>query len=283
MKQHDAKSKILAHYLRENPENAAVVLMHASAPKIADLFQHMSSHDVAVSLSFLPTALLAEVFGGTGDALTIELMSQLPANLNAGVLRQWQNDERWQRRVEAVLSALEPELAKATKTLLTYPLGTVGSIMHPVPFSVSTQMTIHETLRLLRKKRNRYSRYIYVVDENGCLEGVLPFKDAFYAGKDLIVAQLMTSNIFAFAPELSLTKAFEASAWRKWDSLPIADARNLLVGVLRYDAVEEHMVGLDKRVHDNEELYRASEAVGEVFQIGIHATAAALGFGKRKS
>jgi magnesium transporter len=282
METHEAKSQLLSIYLKENPENAAILLMKSGPSRIAQLLQTVSSQDVGACVSLLPSSLLADVFGEIDDALTLQIMNQLPAHLVAAIFRQWRGEELLNKRVERLLPALDPDLARAATTLLTYPIGAIGSLMHPVPFSVPKHMTIQEVLTLLKQKRCRYSRYIYIVNEAHGLEGVVPFKDAFYAGRDLIVSQLMTSNVFSFHPEMGVKEAFKSTAWRKWDSIPVTDSKKTLIGVLRYDTLEGHMCGADTPAQEHEELYKAGHAVAEVFQIGLHATVSALGFGTKK-
>ena len=277
------KHKVLSHYLRENPESASVIMMNSGANNLSDLFMKIPGESLLPCLNLLPQSILAESFDGVDDSAALATMNLLPANLVAGVFRQWRGSNTGGNdRVNHLLKGLDIDLAKAVGTLLNYPVGTIGSLMNPIPLSVKSHMTAKEVLALLQRQKNRYSRYIYVVDENFCLEGVLPFKEVFYSDGNSVVSQLMTSSVFAFSPDEDAKKAIVNSSWKKWDSIPVVDVKKRLIGVIRFDVIESFTLGPQVTDTKEKEIQRAGAAVGEIFQIGINATISALGIDERE-
>jgi magnesium transporter len=270
-----AKEKILSIYLKDHPTSASSVLNLSDVKSITAIIKKYPPSILINTLNLLPTSILSEVLLPLEDSELVDITKHLQVNLISTVLRGWVINGK-NERVGTILSQLQPTLSRSLETLINYSEKTVGSLMNPTPFSVTPDITIKELLAILSKEKNRYSRYIYIINNERQLIGVIPFKEAFYANKDVLVSNIMTTDFFSFRSDLNLKTAMENSEWLKWDSIPITGSKKELLGVLRFDVLEKHFLPLKKNIEYNKELKNAGQAVSEVFQIGLNATLAAF-------
>ncbi len=278
-----ARHKLISRYLVDHPESASLILMKTQTSGIVDILNKVPTQHLTNCLSLFPVSVLAEIFNNIEEKQLVEIMEQLSPNKIAATARFLiQGDPSRKVKMESLFLKMKKECVIPLKKLLTFLDHSVGSIMNPIPFSVRENITVKELLKLLRKKKNRYSRYVYVVDGDECLLGVLPFKDAFYCEKESMVSELMTSNPTSLKAERNMREAFADSKWKEWDSLPVTDSKNRLLGVIRRKAIEEALSGTKVPDSSNTEIVKAGAAIGEVLQIAVTGTFSALGLDERK-
>lgn len=267
------KSQLVASFLKHHPKSASVVLTKNGTGAIKTIIENYAANIVGKTLNNIPPLVLEEALREVDERQIAKLTEYMQLNLISRIFRKWLQSGL-NKRVETTLSIMESKLAKAITKLISYPENMVGSIMNPAPFTVSPNLTTREVLSLLNKNKNRYSRYVYVVDHNQVVLGVIPFKEAFYSEKSALVSKIMTSNVFSFRPDHPIKDALSHPNWLEWDSIPITDSHNVLLGVVRFDSLKSDQ---PPTTDANAELIKASAAVGEVFQIGLNATVSALG------
>ena len=87
----------------------------------------------------------------------------------------------------------------------------------------------------------------------------------------------MKIDIFSLHPEDLIKKSYKIPSWKKWDTIPVIDDHNSLIGLINYKTIETNLQG-DSIAADssNSEISQAGNAISEVFQIGITATVSAL-------
>ncbi|MCM8540558.1 MAG: CBS domain-containing protein [Lentisphaeraceae bacterium] len=275
-----AKKEFLSSYLTEHPESAANIIMLSDDDAIAQVAKEFDADELAKALSRVPAQILSDGLLEVGEAKVAELLSIIETTLAARILRKW-SINNYSDKCDMIFSMLDQKKAREIKNLVEHSEEVVGAIMNPTPFTVSASFSIETVLEILKKEKNRYSRYIYVVDSEKALIGVIPFKEIFYCNTNLLVSEVMSSTVYSLNVKTSLQNALKDDSWTKWDSLPVVNSKNKLQGVLKHDVLFNSSSNLQFKSKNNDEIIKAGNAVGEVFQIGINATISALGVNKR--
>jgi len=278
----DAKKKLAGLFLKNHSENASLILQKRGVEAIRYVIQSYDPHSIANLLNSIPSPILSDALLPLEQSTVLKVCNELRLVITAKIFRKWVKSGESQK-VDSVLSKMPPNLSKSLERLIRYTDKTVGGLMDPTPFTVSADMTIAEVLKLLNKETNRYSRYVYVLDSDESLIGTFPFKDIVYAPKDLLVSKIMTTNVFSFKPNQLATVAIQNPVWTKWNLIPVTNAKNTLLGVLKYEELMNNVTPILDDNQNREDLIKAGEAVGEIFQIGLGAAVSALGLKGERS
>jgi magnesium transporter len=147
---------------------------------------------------------------------------------------------------EALQDIIEAQDARDRADLqsaLSYPEGTVGSLMDFEVVSIRDDVTCEAALSYLRRydELPAQTDALFVVDRDGHLKGALPLTKLLVTDPDIEVAGLFEREIASFAPESDADEA--AVAFDRYDLVcaPVVDATGKVVGRITVDAVLEYV------------------------------------------
>jgi magnesium transporter len=203
-----------------NPPGEAVP--HAS-PVLASRIRELPTHEAA--------ALLER----TVPAEAVEALQQLNPAIAAGILAEM---EKGARRLLA--ASVPPEVAEQWKRNASYAEGTIGRLME-APLSVfRPEMTVGQAIEALRPLvRTAFVTYVYVVDSDGHLGGLVTMRDLLFNDRNARLSDVMLANPFSLAPTFTTLEAMKAAVNRHYPQYPVTDAEGRLVGVIRGAALFE--------------------------------------------
>src|ERR1700716_1191260 len=88
--------------------------------------------------------------------------------------------------------------------------GTVGRLIERVHAAFAPGQTIGETIEALRERvKNAIITYIYVVDAEGRLLGVVTMRDLVFCERDKTLGEVMLRDVFALRADRPLDEALE--------------------------------------------------------------------------
>jgi Mg/Co/Ni transporter MgtE len=76
--------------------------------------------------------------------------------------------------------------------------------------------------------------YIYVVDDQDVLVGVIDLKELLQADDRALLKDIMIENVISLKTESTLKEASQSFARYDFRALPVTDEKNRLVGVIPY-------------------------------------------------
>jgi magnesium transporter len=99
--------------------------------------------------------------------------------------------------------------------------------------------TIETIEKLLHEKANQFDTidYIYVVDKNNALRGVISIKTVFFAKDQIKVERLMDRELITVYPETSQRKVVYLALSNGLKALPVIDKQNHFLGIIPYDNI----------------------------------------------
>jgi magnesium transporter len=212
----------------------------------------------ARALLDLDSADLDEIVSSTDDATLAGICSSSAPDDAADMLDVL-DDERRQR----VLALLGSTQGAKLESLLEGEEETAGSLMNTEFLALNEDLTVGEAIEAIRQYPRKESFfYVYCVDADGHLVGVLSLRSLILASaaariKDIMVQSVVRTQIDSRPEEV-------AQIVSKYDllSVPVVDLQNRLVGVVTVDDVldviqeqaEEdllHLAGVDISEHVN--------------------------------
>jgi magnesium transporter len=187
-----------------------------------------------------------------GEDLAQELM-HLSAGFAQDVLAELPTDAR-----ERAISAAPADVARQWQRNALYDGGTVGRMMEPVVAAFPPDIRVSDTVEQLRELVTRaLITYVYVVDDDHHLLGIVTMRDLLFSQRDSTLEQIMLRGAFALHAAMQLQDAMRLVLDRHYPVYPVVDAERRLIGLVRGQTMFEAqaieitmqagtMVGLEK-------------------------------------
>ncbi len=141
---------------------------------------------------------------------------------------------------ERTLAAAPAEVARQWQRNAPYDKDAVGRMMEPVLAAFPPQQSVGETIDTLSEMvKNALITYVYVVDTENRLLGVVTMRDLLFNEKEKTLDQVMLRDVFALRASLPLEQAMKLVLERHYPAYPVVDAENRLLGKVRGQSMFE--------------------------------------------
>jgi magnesium transporter len=216
--------------------------------------------DLAALFGFLSMSLWPQVVERLSIGRISDLMEELPDHLRDDLAELLKPDQLTEAIEEMasddaadvladlpeplardLIEALPEEDRHEVETLLKYPEDSAGGLMQVELVSVPETATVDETIEAVRANADEVStfHFVYVVDDENRLTGVLNLGALLLAQPDRVIGELSKKNVHTVHPEVDQENV--AQMFRRYDlvALPVVDDRGRLLGrILHDDAVD---------------------------------------------
>ena len=200
------------------PEEAATILSPLSPQEIASVTEHL--------LPALGYALLKQLT----PEVASEVTGHLPSSSSVAILRHC--DEQLRNKI---LDGLDSRIRGSLRQSLTYPEWTAGSLADPWVLTLSPDNTVGEALaRIKRDQRRNTTYYIYVLERDNTLTGVVTLKQLLVGEPHHLIGTIMHSQVVTLSAEISTDELLQHPNWRQFHTMPVIDRQGAFLGGLRY-------------------------------------------------
>lgn len=143
--------------------------------------------------------------------------------------------------VENILIAMEPGEAAEIRELLPYGEDTAGGLMTPEFVAAFPELHADETVTALRKLATEVDnvQYVYVIDREEKLLGVLPLYRLVLSAPDTPIGELMSRDIWSVRADEDQEVAARIVTERSLLALPVVDEDGKLLGIITRDDIDE--------------------------------------------
>jgi Mg/Co/Ni transporter MgtE len=219
---------------RMRPADMATVISQMSPGKAADVMEALDDEIAARAMAELPDEHQAAVLTAMEPDEAADVLEQMRPDDAADVLGDVEEE-----RAEELMRLMVPKAAREVRSLLAYPEDTAGGRMDTSIITVSENDTADKIIRLLRRTAPSEEQiyYLYVVDDAGCLRGILPLRNLIVAPPDARVADIMRRDVeFVRVDE---PEEQVAQKLIRYDllAIPVVDEENHLKGVVTVNDV----------------------------------------------
>ncbi|WP_018110758.1 magnesium transporter [Thermus igniterrae] len=216
---------------------------------LLNLWDDLEGEHRYVLLTLLPKDKAAEVFSNLSPEAQAEYLKTLPPwrvrelleelsldDLADALQAVEEEDPDLYRRLK---EALDPETRAEVEELTQYEEDEAGGLMTPEYVAVREGMTVEEVLRFLRRAAPDAETiyYLYVVDEESRLKGVLSLRDLIVADPRTKVAEIMNPRVVHVRTDTDQEEVARLMADYDFTVLPVVDEEDRLVGIVTVDDV----------------------------------------------
>ena len=213
-------------------------------------FEYLNLEKAADLLEELTPQMQVELLGAIDEEKSSKIISQMPHDSLADFLGDLSDEE-----VNTYLNRLPRRLSSQIRELLSYPEDTAGGIMTTEYLYVYENMTVEETFTYIRSKAetNIDFYYMYVVDKEDHLLGVLSLRSLLSSPLNAKVGSIMTTDVFKVTATDEQEYVADSLIKYGYLALPVVDEFNRLKGIVTWD--DAHYVNEEETT---EEIYASS-------------------------
>lgn len=210
------------------------------------IFENLDDDLAAETLEEIEPGVQAEILEHLSESRTTDVLENMPNDEIADIL-----DEVDDATAEKILISMEKEDAEEIRNLMKYGETTVGSIMNKDFISFNINITVSETLEILKEMEidEEVAYYIYIVDEDGIIEGLVRLIQLLQCDGDSTLRDIMDTNIITVSDEDHRENAFEAIIKYNLFAVPVVDRKSKLCGiVVIHDLLDEYLQGNTRKI-----------------------------------
>ena len=226
--------RLLRFIGKSHPADIAILFNDLNPTEVCLLFDLLFSvRRVAKTLTELPPDLLPEILEMIEDEKLAKMMVWAEPDEEVTFIESLPKE-----RGERILALMDPERREKVQKLIAYPDGTVGRIMTPEYLALPATISAQKAIDRIRDRGELESFfYLYVVDGEERLIGVVPIRNLVITPKDRTLGEMMIAD--PIHAEATMDQEEAARLVSKYDllALPIVDHSRRLVGIITVDAV----------------------------------------------
>jgi magnesium transporter len=212
-----------ASLLERNPcEGAALLANRCPAELAAALLRRMAPDAASSCLAHLPAERAAKVATSLAPGALAMLLRRLPIE-----------------DIERIARALPAPLRASLSTLLRYPPGTAGALLDPTALALPRDLTVGEAIERMRRVPHGAVGYLYVVDREQELVGVVSMEDLLFAEEDALLGEAMTAPVTSLPATLDREAIVAHRGWIVYHAMPVVDEEERFLGAIAYETFRE--------------------------------------------
>ena len=231
---HPADRADVFELLEDNEQNQ--LLRQLDVSKIADLFDELEDHETVGPAESLTMERLADVLDEMDPDEAADLLGDISPEKAERVLHQME----------------EPE---DIIPLLGYPDDTAGGRMTTAFIGLQPDTSVENAIRYLRQVsiENDVPYYLFVVDEDRHLTGVVGMRDLVTSEPDRPIGEIMDRDVIYIAATADQEYAARMMTHYDLSALPVLDERDRILGVITHDDILDVI-----EAETTEDIYRLS-------------------------
>ncbi|SEG05819.1 PRC-barrel domain-containing protein [Caloramator fervidus] len=225
---------------------------------IADILEELDARYRSNIFKTFDAKLAANTLEEFEDEYQADLVENIDANMAREIFDNMPNDEVAdiledvdEEHVEKILEKMDKEDAEEIKELLDYDDNTVGSIMTKDYIAFNQNETVDGVIKNLRetKPSSDIAYYLYVVDDEGRLVGVVSLRDLIVSEADAKLKDIMKDNVIYVYDEDTLDDLTELVTKYELLAIPVVDKNRVLLGMaILNDIVDEVLLPRWKKI-----------------------------------
>lgn len=235
----------LRQMLMENDDAGLTAFCGVVHPVVvSEILEELDDQQIWAVLDHADLELRVEIFEHISLKRQAELAEKLDSPRLSQLLEQMSSDDRvdlLSRMSEANREEVLRLIARAERNdirkLLSYDESSAGSIMTTEYASLPANITVREAIDRLRQQapNSETIYYVYILDQNRRLEGLISLRELILAKPDGILSDLMERDVVRIRVTESREAVAQELARYNFLAVPIVDADDRLVGIVTHD------------------------------------------------
>ena len=256
-----AEEQLARAFVASHPARAARALEQMGVTQAAAALRVIGAVAAATLVREMPPTHAAECLAMLAPDEAAGIVVHMPMDDAAPVVRAMRDEGR-----AALYAALPEQTGGPLAKLLQFPVGTAGALMDPSIFQLPDDVIVSDARTRLRAAARELLYYLYVVDREHRLVGVLDIPELMLARTRDPVAAAMHRNVDRLEAWMPAALVLEHPGWHRYHAMPVVDESDRLLGAIRYQTLRKIERDAADRAPDPSLL--TARALGELFRVG---------------
>lgn len=272
-------TELLQFLLEKNAEEFHQAVGHIHPADILDALAEYEG-DRITFLARLPNDVLTALIEEEEEEEKAKLLDLFPTERKHEIISEMASDELVDlletidpEEAESLIDKMEESQAQELKALLTYDSETAGGIMATEFVSISTRMTVKDTLEYLQTHGEEAEslNYLYILDPDKILKGVVALRDIVTSHFSTPLTELINPKVVSVHYDVDQEDVAQIFHKYGFASLPVVDEKNKMLGIITADDVLDIVV--DETTEDFERMSALAHNEGEYLQTSVFGLA----------
>jgi len=221
-------------------------LSHLHPADLADIIEDLSGRDRSAIFHALDAETAAEALEEIDPKIQKAIIETIPVDRASDIVEEMSPSDAAdllgdlpEERAEEILEGMEQEKAEDLRELLVHPDETAGGLMTTAYLSLTPGDTIETAVGRLKAEAQNLDimDYIFIVDEEEVLKGVVSIRDLLTAHPHQTLAQIQPTRVVSVKLDEDQNEVVEAFAKYGFRALPVVDEEGHLKGVISFRSV----------------------------------------------
>jgi CBS domain-containing protein len=228
----DVKLKILKEKLSEmHPVDIADILEELEPSQRATIFEGLETEQASDTLEEIDPNVQRDLVISMKKERAAQLINDMTPAQAADVLAVLPSNER-----EEIEKLLDKETFDKVKSIIETQEESITNLSTDSILKFTPNDTVGEVLNIYRRsaKDKDVIMYLYIVDEEDTLLGVIDIKEVLQASDDAILKDIMTENVISLDEESNLKEGSAMFTRYGFRAIPITNDLNKILGVVTF-------------------------------------------------
>lgn len=221
-------------YVELFPAEAADVLQALPDDQLLEEIQELPGDSLIEIIDFFSPSRATHLYPRLSPDLKREILLRAPTRVLLKVLLTMPENEK-----SVVLDSLPANTRKEIETVLTFPPDSVANIMTSAVGTIYVDMTVDEAIEQIRVEATSVDLTQLVVDRHNRLRGRVTTHALALAHGSTLIRDIIKSVPCEINVVESRETVVEMMETIDFDVLPVLDDENKLLGIVRYDILQD--------------------------------------------
>lgn len=243
----DEISLYIIKTLKENKKAEFEMILEELQPyDVAKIYVDLPEKHKGRFLLFLKFEVLADLMEELDKSEQLDLLNKLGIEKSSIVLDLMDNDDLAlllndlsPEKKDSLLSGMNTEESNAVKDIMKYPPETAGRIMTNRFVWIRSYYTVREAVDKFKSFAEfaESLNYLYVIDEDRKLVGVVSYRDLLLAGLNEEIREIMYERVISVSVTTDQEEVARTAERYDFLAVPVVDEDNVLVGIVTVDDI----------------------------------------------
>jgi CBS domain-containing protein len=215
---------------------------------LADIIEDLSGRERSAIFHALDTETAADALEEIDPKIQKAIIENIPVEKASDIVEEMSPSDAAdllgdlpEEKAEEILEGMEQEKAEDLRELLEHPEETAGGLMTTAYLQVKGDVAVETAMLRLRAESQELDiiDYIFVVDREEVLQGVVSIRDLLTAQPHQSLSELLAPRVVSVKIGENQKEVVEAFVKYGFRALPVVDEENRLRGVISFRSVLE--------------------------------------------